>query len=165
MSQNPSRRGFILAIMTSVVLILSFAQPAFAAPDSHVAYAYSAPGRVIAHGVGSDVPSAQKAAEAACRKQGGGVDCQGIGWWTKGSGSFAIGPANGSPTQWGWGTAPDIAGADQEALRWCGGGCRLTHRLGTGSGATYAGGNLSPLRGEFKIVGYGSYSAGFGAWW
>jgi murein DD-endopeptidase MepM/ murein hydrolase activator NlpD len=154
MSRSPFSQGCLFAAAASVVLVLSFAQPAFAAPDTHVAFAYGVTDRIVSHGAGPDVSSAQEAAEAACRQQGGGVDCQAVGWWRKGTGSFAVGPRNDSPTRWGWGTDPDIAIADQKALQYCGQGCRLTHRLGIYGETTYAWGNLSPVRGKYKTVGY-----------
>jgi len=134
-----------------VLVILFLPLSASAAPPTHAAFAYGPVNRVIAYGTGSDPVSAQAAAESTCRQQGGGADCQGVGWWTYGYASFAKNDSG----EWGWGSDQTLEGADPEALSQCGTNCRLTHRLGIGGSKPYSWGNLTPVRGNYTIGGFG----------
>jgi murein DD-endopeptidase MepM/ murein hydrolase activator NlpD len=134
----------------TLVGILSIA--ASAQEPTHVAFAYGPMAKIATYGTGTDSVSAQAAAESACRQQGGGSDCQGIGWWRYGYASFAL---NASTGNWGWGTDPyDITMADSRALDWCGSNCMLIYRLGIGGSAPFEWDNLSPVRGNFTIEGF-----------
>ena len=89
----------------------------------YAAFAYSPTNQITSIGSGISQAGAQDYAEARCRLQGG-KDCQAVGWWQNGFGSFATGPND----QWGWGTSTTIDNADRLALSSCGNGCQLKIR-------------------------------------
>jgi hypothetical protein len=116
-----------------------------AAPSTYSSFAYGPVAQVVGYGTGTDPVSAQAAAEFACRQQGGGVDCQGICWWTHGYGSFA---KNDTGAYW-CSRAQTIQLADQRALTQCGKNCRIVYHTGIGgSGSPMIGDNLNPIRGN-----------------
>jgi len=142
--------------VTTVLCMLFSA--ALAAPQAHAAtdkyyaaFAYAIVERVAVVDSGTDPDSAAAAAEAACHQQGGGTDCQAVGWWTNGYASFALGP----DLQWAWGTSPtSIEAADKFAMDRCGSGCQLTMRNGIG-GSGYNWSDMVPLHdGNYSVGGY-----------
>ena len=145
------------AVFLAVLTVFSPFPTATAATPYYAAYAYGITGRTVAYGTGTNPVEAQAAAELACRNKGGSIDCQGVGWWTNTWSAFAIGSSTSPPTAWGWGWNTVQATADSTALSHCGGssaGCNLIYRLGIGGTATN-GDNLSPVRGNWRVGGYG----------
>jgi hypothetical protein len=118
------------AAIRAVFLIVAATNPSLGETPTHAAFAYGPVKKIATYGSGTDLVSAQTDAESACQKQGGGVDCQAIGWWTYGYASFAL---NSTTGHWGWGNDPyNITIADSAALKWCGTNCTLIYRVGIG---------------------------------
>jgi murein DD-endopeptidase MepM/ murein hydrolase activator NlpD len=117
----------------------------------YAAFAYAIAERVASVGSGTSQESAEADAETKCRKQGGKEDCQAVGWWRNGWGSFAIGANN----QFGWGTdSSSINSADKWALNYCGSGCKLVIRVGVGGPSPWTWNSVTPVRGNWRIGGF-----------
>ena len=115
----------------------------------YAAFAYAIAERVAVVDSGTTADEARAAAESRCQRSGGGVDCQAVGWFSDGWGSFALGPGN----QWYWSYSSSQATADKTALQKCGNGCQLTIRVGIG-GPTPASADGTPVHGNWNVAGY-----------
>jgi murein DD-endopeptidase MepM/ murein hydrolase activator NlpD len=158
MFSKPLRRWLTLTAMFTLLLTLAVLVSAFIPTGTRVlaatgkyyaSFAYAIAERVAVVDSGTTADNARAAAESTCRQKGGGIDCQAVGWFTDGWGSFALGPGN----QWGWGTDTSLQSADSIALMHCGSGCHLTIRVGI-SGSVFNWGTGTPLHGNWYIGGF-----------
>jgi hypothetical protein len=145
----------ICVLVTAGVFLAAFLLPsaktALAAPaENYASFAFAIAERVAVVDSGTTPDDARATAESTCRQKGGGTDCQSVGWFTNGYGSFALGPGN----RWGWGVdGTSIQAADETALEYCGSGCQLIIRVGIG-GSSFAWETGAPLRGDWYAGGF-----------